>query len=412
MCKRVGLSILVCLSLISLLVLPGGTGLLYASERSSAEVSDQFAGGDGTRDNPYQVEAAQQLDLVREHLDKYFVQTADIDLAPYSSGAGWEPIGVWNFDGGHEQKELFTGSYDGRGYSIRNLTINRPDLDSAGLFGAIEEGSMISGLRLVDVSVEGRRRTGAVAGMSFGGFISQCSVEGTVRGEARVGGIVGWTEGAAANCRFEGTVEGRDRYVGGIAGISSARAASNTVLGTVRGNTSVGGLIGSNAGPVSRSSFSGTVEGASHVGGLVGWLMHGTVSLSHAEGTVTGLRQNVGGLVGWARGDISQSYSRAEVSGDSRVGGLIGRAHGEIAHCYAASPLRGSTEVGGLIGFAPEGTEVVFSYFDAELTGLEADNGLGAPRTTQQMMRQETYEQWNFFARWNINEGAGYPELN
>ena len=62
-----------------------------------------FAGGTGTATDPWQIATAEQLNNVRNYLgpahsDKFFVLNANIDLdvPPYNTGLGWEPIGNWN----------------------------------------------------------------------------------------------------------------------------------------------------------------------------------------------------------------------------------------------------------------------------------------------------------------------------
>ena len=47
-----------------------------------------FAGGSGTEADPYQVATPEKLHNARKHLDKQFIQTADIDLggSPYNGG--------------------------------------------------------------------------------------------------------------------------------------------------------------------------------------------------------------------------------------------------------------------------------------------------------------------------------------
>ncbi|MGI6130227.1 MAG: S-layer homology domain-containing protein, partial [bacterium] len=64
-------------------------------------IEAEFAGGDGSSGNPYQVTTAEHLNNVRNHINDHFIQTEDIDLksylseggAGYNDGAGWIPIG-------------------------------------------------------------------------------------------------------------------------------------------------------------------------------------------------------------------------------------------------------------------------------------------------------------------------------
>ena len=120
------------------------------------EIISDFAGGRGTEVSPYQVATAEQLNKVRDHLDKHFIQTADIDLSGYSTGEGWMPIGDRSGSNASNYSDTaFTGSYNGGNFTISNLTINRPnwgdtwaegsDKYGLGLFGFIN-GSTIKNL--------------------------------------------------------------------------------------------------------------------------------------------------------------------------------------------------------------------------------------------------------------------------
>lgn len=55
----------------------------------------EFAGGDGSPEDPFLVETATHLDAVRDYAGSNFVQVAHIDLgeAPWNEGDGWTPIG-------------------------------------------------------------------------------------------------------------------------------------------------------------------------------------------------------------------------------------------------------------------------------------------------------------------------------
>ncbi len=112
------------------------------------DLEGDFAGGSGTEADPYLVATADQLNNVRNHLDRHFKQVAIIDLEDYSAGQGWEPIGDHTFS--------FTGLYDGNGYKIINLRINDSDESYVGLFGYVgdftKDGN-ISNVYLEDVDV-------------------------------------------------------------------------------------------------------------------------------------------------------------------------------------------------------------------------------------------------------------------
>ncbi|MDP3115145.1 MAG: hypothetical protein Q8M98_10305 [Candidatus Cloacimonadaceae bacterium] len=73
--------------------------LAIASMMIVGVVHALFSGGSGTSVDPYQIANANDLNNVRgSYLNKYFIQTADIDLSSYGidydGGKGWVPIGT------------------------------------------------------------------------------------------------------------------------------------------------------------------------------------------------------------------------------------------------------------------------------------------------------------------------------
>lgn len=119
-----------------------GTGEIEPDDPSAGEV--EFAGGTGTKEDPYLVVNAEQFNAVRKNFNVYYKQMADINLAGYSN---WEPI---NYDG---QYWLGYGGYDGNDYLISNLTITeipQGDRVGIGLFGEVA-GKTIKNVNLKDV---------------------------------------------------------------------------------------------------------------------------------------------------------------------------------------------------------------------------------------------------------------------
>ena len=160
-----------------------------------------FSGGAGTSADPYLIETATHLNNVRECLTGqiYFTQTDNIDLQEDGpDGPGWLPIGSETSDANNAaQNNLrFTGFYDGNGFIVENLFINRPATNNVGLFGVIGLGGVVSGVNIDGANVTGRRGTGTVAGRIRGlGTATRVelssAVNGTVTGHAVTGGLVG-----------------------------------------------------------------------------------------------------------------------------------------------------------------------------------------------------------------------------
>ena len=199
------------------------------------------------------------------------MNSLDLDVDPYNTGAGWTPIGG-----------AYNAEFHGNNKKIDNLFINA-NTGWLGLFRDLGSNAEVHnlGLRYVDITNTGTEdRVGGLAGRSDGGTILGVWVTGSVTsGGARVGGLLGENRGAGA-----GTIGG-----------SFARVA---------------------------------VSGSGSVGGLVGSLFGGEVIASYARGgSVTATGDNVGGLVGATSkgaGDITISYASVAVSGNANVGGLLG----------------------------------------------------------------------------------------
>ncbi len=418
----------------------------------------EFAGGDGTEANPYLVATADQLNNVRNHLDKHFRQTADIDLdvAPYNEGEGWVPIGT--------SAEPFTGTYDGDNNTISGLSVNRPSDSLVGLFGVVK-GATLNNLTLADVDIQGKNETGGLAGNAapLDGRPTEIQdvhvTTGSVSGHSFVGGLVGVLagsdiSGSSAGCDVTGVEQclgglvgtviapatiwkchatgnvtvseetGLGSSVGGLAGNvpESCTITESYASGKVKGKVQVGGLAGYNGGEVSLSFATGDVEGigaaadVGAVGGLVGNNYGGQVSRCFAEGDVSSTNKGIGGLVGTntTGGTIGNCYAMGAVEGLSMVGGLIGwKPSGSVAKCYATGQVTGTSSVGGLIG---EGIGICTgSYWDTDTSGCDSSAGgegvVG--KTTADMKLQSTYVDWDFTEIWDIDAGqnSGYPFL-
>ena len=234
------------------------------------KVSIIFCGGTGEEDDPYLICTPEQLDNVRFALDKHFKLSNDIDLTDYLDGSsqGWLPIGDITFP---TVDNPFTGTFNGAGYKITGLWINREGIDNVGLFGYTATGSKIDSL-----GVE----------IAFGK---------EVKGNANVGGLVGWNNSTISNCYVTGKVTGTGPAIGGLAGFSVSSISNCYAMVNVNGDIYVGGLAGYNNGAISYCYATGMVEGNDDFGGLVGWNKdEGTISKSFFDSQTTGQTEGVG----------------------------------------------------------------------------------------------------------------------
>jgi len=288
----------------------------------------------------------------------------------WNAGAGFTPIG--------SQGTAFSGTFDGLGHTVSNLTIKLPLVNYVGLFGSIGAGSVVQNIGLVGGGVIGDEFVGGLAGASAG-MVRNSYVTGGVSGTAGiVGGLVGLNDGTVSNSYATGSVSGGNG-VGGLVGLSIGGAiygslATGSVSGT---NNDVGGLAGASTGPISNSSATGSVSGnGPYIGGLVG-LNGGPISNSNATGNVNGSTY-VGGLVGVnaASASITSSYATGNVSGTGgRIGGLAGMSAGAVSNAYATGSVSGPTDVGGLVGLT-YGSTLSNSYSTGTVTGVSNTGGL------------------------------------
>jgi len=245
--------------------------LLFFPIALIAQTATAPSSGDGSSGDPYQIATLNNLYWVTQNSgewDAYYIQTANIDASSSSSwdgGAGFTPIG--------NSSTRFTGSYDGDGYTIDSLFINR-STSSIGMFGHIgvdaNSATTIQNLGLTNVSITGLGNVGALVGNKQDGnlTVNNCYISGGVTGTNNVGGLVGYInmESAVSNCYSTGSVTGSSNIVGGLAGY--LRNQSNVVnsysTGSVNGNNFVGGLVGFlNASSVSNSFWDTQTSGTS-----------------------------------------------------------------------------------------------------------------------------------------------------
>jgi len=315
--------------------------------------------------SPYALEIRTWYDLhaVRDHLDRSYVLMNDLDAntAGYDQlagptanrGQGWQPIGT--------SEARFTGSFDGQGYQIRDLSINRPDEGFVGLLGAVDAGAVIRNLGVTNAAVTGEWAVGILTGGNWGGIEDSYSA-GSVNGYDCVGGLAGGNAGSVSSCYSTASVTGR---------------------------WDVGGLVGCNdpGATVSKSYAAGGVIGEWSVGGLVGGNLGGTVSRSYAAAGVSG-DDYVGGLVGDNQGSVGNCYSTGSVNGQWYVGGLVGwnDPGGSVNNCYSVGSVSGDWHAGGLVGENDGGT-VGNSFWDTQASGVsDSDGGTGKATAAMQAM--------------------------
>ena len=328
-------------------------------------VAESFAGGKGTKDDPYQIATGSQLayfakrvnaeEYGEKYADTYFELTEDIDLG----GKEWTPIGYTVADlimGGHEYC-VFSGNFDGNGYTIKNLTIGTETSpysgDVCGLFGATS--GTIEDVVLENVSIN------YVGGNHSSGY-----------GFRMGGALVGYSMGDIVNC----TVIGLDMK----AGSDGSYVALN----------SIGGLVGIQDGDttVSHSRVSGKIEESTkkgNVGGFVGTLAKGSSAKYcgadvSVEVTGNGRGIAVGGFVGIGNGVtidetlIENCYATGNITGAEYAGGFVGNISGlNISNCYAKGDVSNCFVGASFMGTDAASNNYYGTVKNCYATGLVSD---------------------------------------
>lgn len=170
------------------------------------------------------------------------VLTADIDL----NNEEWTPIGP-------SESSAYTGTFDGQGHTVRNLSITG-DVKRAGLFGCVIGG--------------------AIRKLTVAGSVS-CTVD-----QGWCGGIAGYAERETIeNCASLCTVSytGKDARVGGIVGYVPSSSSMTIIcdcynIGNITGSSDTGGICGYNlSGRIFNCYNVGEITGGNYVSKIVGY---------------------------------------------------------------------------------------------------------------------------------------------
>lgn len=266
-----------------------------------------FAGGQGTKEDPYTIDTEKQLrdfavslTAKLDYTDVYIKLNQDLELKE----GRWIPIG--------EGEYAFNGHFDGANHTIKGLTIGSKTLPY-------------------------EDPTGEKAGVYFGLF-------GVLDSKAEVKNL---TIDAEINVTSAQSI-----YVSALAGYANEALVDGvTVLGTIKGTTThksgnifVGGITGSSLRQKIINSESHAdvraeaVGGLAEAGGIIGLLNRGLIANCYSTGTITGNADrkaegapSLGGIAAVNAGTVLNCYSLSNINADcytGYVGALIGWATG------------------------------------------------------------------------------------
>jgi LPXTG-motif cell wall-anchored protein len=360
-----------------------------ATEKWTDFAAPDFAGGAGTKDNPYQIATAGQLaKLANEvnsgipeqtHSGEYFKLTAPIDL----SGKRWVPIGYGNLS-----SKSFSGYFDGNNQVITGLYVDERGKNvCAGLFGvvvAISDETVLKNFCIENATIYAGNSTD-----------SSANAHPNIYGAGVLAGSLTTMGGSSAtfigveNCQGTGQVDS-GMYAGGLIGDASRAHVSDCSADvTVTGTCVSGGFIGNDyKGSYKNCTAKGNVSGGWSTGGFAGCVFEvdASAEIEHCAsyGDVTANNWNTGGFVGYLeKGEISNSVSYGNVTNtvtgwEPKTGGFSGgNIGGKIQNCSAAGTVTGSHPTiapGGFIGYDDGGTTAGCAFDQEKNPAL---NGVG-----------------------------------
>lgn len=243
------------------------------------------------------VENLQQLQAMNTKLDGNYALRNSIDAnytddSKYNNGKGFASIG--------SSTAAFTGNFDGLGYDIFDLNINRSDENNVGLFG-YADGAIIRNFTLNSGSIAGKDNTGAVVGYANNSKISNIINTANVSGTNNVGSIVGKVEGTNRTQAPDGSYV----YNSQLAGLIN----TGNITGT---GSNIGGIAGS----ITNSSITGEtynlgavtgIPASSKVGGIVGNASNSSIGNGEDDFTI---------------------YNQLDITGGYNIGGIAGNISG------------------------------------------------------------------------------------
>jgi len=218
--------------------------------------------GEGTKDNPYLVTCAYDLETVTRYSDKnaYFALTDDIVFKPedfefggafYNVSNGVVTIG--NAENGF--KGSFTGLYNGKVHSITGLTVSGNAF--GGLFGATD-GAVISDIVINNADISALNYVAIVAGSAKNTTIKNITINTSSVKAVEFGSYAGSVVGYAENTKIDNvkinntnvksnteSTEATVEIAGGVAGVFDGTIKNVEINNvTVDSGTFAGGFIG------------------------------------------------------------------------------------------------------------------------------------------------------------------------
>ena len=198
--------------------------------------------GDGQENTPFLIGSYSDLKKVHDNscgTKGYFKLTNDINASASYTDGYYDSLK--NIYYGFEPILFFGGVFDGGGYSIDSLYVNRPMNSQKGLFGRIDTLSHLKNLSITNANITAQSSSAILVGAIFADvIIENIKVHGNISGaQYEIGGLVGYASGldtliienSEVDINVETLVYSSDE-IGGLVGELSSNVSifdSNTV---------------------------------------------------------------------------------------------------------------------------------------------------------------------------------------
>ena len=188
----------------------------------------------------------------------------DLDLSAHY----WVPIGWFPPQGSSNPERVFNGTFDGGGHYIDGMTIGGSNYNTGSgannegnaLFGIVGVSGTVKNVGMLNVYVDGYRRSAAIAGANRG-TIENCMSTGEIFADGGgsdrgSGGIVGTNYGTVKYCYSDAEITNAYRRAGGIVGYNDTGAVIDHCFFT--------GFATSNS-----ATYSGSIACTNNVGATI-----------------------------------------------------------------------------------------------------------------------------------------------
>ena len=330
----------------------------------------------------------------------------DWTVADYSddSDHGWHPL------------PAFGAVFNGNGYIIRNLQINRVSDQNVGLFAALNQQGRIENVELIYPNIRGGSNVGGLVGNNNGvvinSYVRDYDTDANTRDTTKyieaisgsVGGLVGRNNGGGASI-------GHIINSGAVIDVQIKQDTSDDGI-----NANAGGLAGFNlnGAEIINSYARGDVKGPCGVGGL---------TANNFSTTPLDPDKSSKIINSYATGDVITGFGNCNVAGNIRSGGLTAVNSGLISNSYTTSCFSsGSANVantrrGGVVQ-DNSGTINNSYYQTTGCSGLQQtpsgsnkmQTQLQAPVATDSNFSSGIYQAWAL-SEWDFGDNSQYPVI-